>query len=69
VATVLAGAAMAGAVRLFTGGVPVTSGVDAALTVVVGLLPAAAVFLAAARVMHIREVEQLADVVRRRERG
>jgi putative peptidoglycan lipid II flippase len=69
VASVLAGAAMAGAVRLFTGGTPVTSGVDAAITVVVGLVPAAVVFLAAARAMHIREVEQLADIVRRRGRG
>ena len=69
VATVLAGVVMAGAARLFTGGEPVTSSIDAVITLAVGLLPAAAVFVGAARLMHIDEVKQVTDLVTGRGRG
>jgi putative peptidoglycan lipid II flippase len=67
-ATVAAGVAMAAAARLYTGGQPLTSGVDAALTVVIGLLPAVLVFLGASRLMHIREVKEVTDLLLRRGR-
>ncbi|MDH4160553.1 MAG: murein biosynthesis integral membrane protein MurJ, partial [Actinomycetota bacterium] len=69
VATAVAGAAMVGAARLFTGGEPVTSSTDAAITLAVALLPAVGVFLGAARLMHIDEVRQVTDLVTGRGRG
>jgi len=69
VATAIAGAAMVGAARLFTGGEPVTSSTDAAITLAVALLPAVGVFLGAARLMHIDEVRQVTDLVTGRGRG
>jgi putative peptidoglycan lipid II flippase len=69
VATVLAGLAMAVAARAFTGGEQITSVTEAAITLVVGLVPAVAVFVAAARLMHIDEVRQVLDLVRGGARG
>lgn len=68
IATLLAGLAMAAGARLYTGGATVTSGMDALLTVLCGLLPAGVVYVAASRVMHIAEVQQVTDLVLRRRR-
>jgi hypothetical protein len=43
--------------------------VEAALVLLVALVPAVLVFLAASRVMHIREVKQVTDLLLRRGRG
>jgi putative peptidoglycan lipid II flippase len=69
IATLAAGLVMAAATWLYRGGQPLTSGVEAAIALLVGLGPAVLVFLAASRVMHIREVKQVTDLLLRRGRG
>jgi putative peptidoglycan lipid II flippase len=68
-ATGVSGLAMVVATRLYTGGQPVTSSTDAAITLVVGLVPAVLVYLGASRLMHIDEVRQVTDLVAGRTRS
>lgn len=66
IAAVLSGLAMAAAARLYTGGERVESAGDAVVTMVLALVPGVLVFLGASRLLHIREVQQVSDLLLRR---